>query len=137
MSERSDAPASEAHVRFERVVPILRMFDIDAARRFYVDYLGFTVDWEHRFSDDAPLYMQVSRAGLVLHLSEHHGDGTPGSAVYVDTQGVRDYHAELGTRDYPFLNPGVEEDEIGTCMTVLDPFGNTIRFNQPPPGRRS
>ena len=121
-----------APVVFSRVVPILRIFDIDKARRFYLDYLGFTVDWEHRFSNDAPLYMQVSRGGMVLHLSEHHGDGTPGSVVYVETQGVRDFHAELQRKDYPYLNPGVDTDEIGTCMTLLDPFANTLRFNEPP-----
>lgn len=117
---------------FRRVVPILRIFDIGKAREFYVDYLGFTVDWEHRFSDDAPLYMQVSRGELVLHLSEHHGDGTPGSAVYVETSGVRFYHAELAAKDYGYLRPGVGVDEIGTCMTLLDPFGNTLRLNEPP-----
>ena len=60
------------------VVPILRMFDIAKAREFYVDFLGFTWDWEHRFDDNAPLYAQISRAGIVIHLSEHHGDGAPG-----------------------------------------------------------
>jgi ribosomal-protein-alanine N-acetyltransferase len=117
---------------FARPLPILRIFDRAKARAFYVEYLGFRVDWEHRFSADAPLYMQVSRGGMVLHLSEHHGDGTPGSAVYVETEGVRSYHAELQGKGYRFLNPGVEVDEIGTCMTLLDPFGNTLRFNERP-----
>jgi catechol 2,3-dioxygenase-like lactoylglutathione lyase family enzyme len=120
------------HVAFNRVIPILRIFDIDKARQFYVDYLGFRVDWEHRVRDDAPLYMQVSRGGMVLHLSEHHGDGTPGTAVYVETSAVRAYHAELQEKGYRYLNPGVGVDEIGTCMTLLDPFGNTLRFNEPP-----
>ena len=114
------------------VIPILRIFDVAKAREFYVDYLGFRIDWEHRFDDDAPLYMQVSRDHVVLHLSEHHGDGTPGSAVYVTTQGVRAYHAELQARPYRYANPGVGVDEIGTCMTVIDPFGNLLRFNEPP-----
>ena len=119
---------------FTRVVPILRIFDIDKARQYYVDYLGFTVDWEHRFSEGAPLYLQVSRGSLALHLSEHHGDGTPGSAVYVETRDVRAFHAELSSKAYPYLNPGIGVDEIGTCMTLLDPFGNTLRFNEPPSG---
>jgi ribosomal-protein-alanine N-acetyltransferase len=114
-------------------VPVLRIFDIDKAREFYVDYLGFTVDWEHRFDDHSPVYMQVSRASLILHLSEHHGDGTPGSVVYVDTEGVRAYHAELRTKHYPYLNPGVEVDETGTCISLLDPFGNTLRLNENAP----
>jgi len=37
--------------------------------------------WEARFDETAPLYMQVSRDGLVLHLSEHHRDCCPGSTV--------------------------------------------------------
>jgi len=68
-------------VEFRRVVPILRIFDVAKAKDFYAGFLGFTIDWEHRFDDRAPLYLQVSRNGLVLHLSEHHGDGTPGSAA--------------------------------------------------------
>lgn len=31
------------------------MFDIAKTREFYLDYLGFTVDFEHRFHDNAPL----------------------------------------------------------------------------------
>ncbi len=122
------------NVTFTSVVPILRIFDLDKARQFYVDYLGFTVDWEHRSSESAPLYLQVSRGLLVLHLSEHHGDGTLGSAVYVETTDVRAFHAELRSKAYPYLNPGIGVDEIGTCVTLLDPFGNTLRFNEPPSG---
>lgn len=124
-------------VVFIRTVPILRIFDVAKARDFYVDYLGFTIDWEHRFSETAPLYMQVSRGSLVLHLSEHHGDGTPGSAVYVETRGVREVHAELAAKGYPYLRPGIEVDEIGTCITLLDPFGNTLRLNEPPRGNKA
>ena len=65
-------------VQFGRVVPVFRIFSLDKAREFYLDFLGFKVDWEHRFAPDLPVYMQVSRAGLAFHLSEHHGDGTPG-----------------------------------------------------------
>ena len=120
-------------VKFDRVVPVLRIFDADKAKEFYVDYLGMTVDWEHRFEPGLPLYMQVSRGNLVLHLSEHHGDGTPGTVVYVDTIGVADLHAELHGREYPHLNPGLDSDELGTHVIVLDPFGNTLRFNQRQP----
>ncbi len=120
-------------VRFTKTIPILRIFDVDKAREFYVNYLGFKIDWEHRFGADAPLYMQVSRGDLVLHLSEHYGDGTPGSAVYVETAGVRALHSELQPKEYRYLKPGIEVNEIGTCVTLIDPFGNTLRLNEPPP----
>jgi hypothetical protein len=66
-----------------KTIPILRIFDVTKAKEFYDGFLGFTVDWEHRFDENAPAYLQVSRAGLVLHLSEHHGDACPGSTVFV------------------------------------------------------
>jgi hypothetical protein len=57
-------------VRLDRAIPILRIFDIAKAREFYLDYLGFSVEFEHRFHDDAPLFMGVVRDGLALFLSE-------------------------------------------------------------------
>ncbi len=119
-------------MEFNRVIPVLRIFDPDKAKEFYVAYLGMTVDWEHRFEPGLPLYLQVSRGGLVLHLSEHHGDGTPGTVVYVDTTDVAGLHTELHAKPYSHLNPAVATDEIGIHMSVLDPFGNTLRFNQRP-----
>ena len=64
-----------------QVIPVLRIFDEQKAREFYLGYLGFSVDFEHRFEPGTPLFMQVSRGGITLRLSEHHGDGTPGSIV--------------------------------------------------------
>ncbi len=61
-----------------KTVPILRMFDEAKAKEFYVGFLGFIIDWEHRFEEGAPLYMQVSKDAFVLHLSEHYGDSSPG-----------------------------------------------------------
>lgn len=45
------------------VTPILRFFDEARTREFYLDFLGFDVDWEHRFEDGLPLYLQVSKDG--------------------------------------------------------------------------
>lgn len=38
-----------------KVIPILRIFDEAKAREFYIDWLGFSVDWEHRFNSNTPL----------------------------------------------------------------------------------
>lgn len=124
----------------DRVIPILRIFDQRKAHEFYIDYLGFTVDWTHQFDGAGPAYIQISRDSLVLHLSEHHGDGTPGQAIYVAATGVRDLHAELQAKNYPFLNPGVGPSPgagSGVCMTLLDPFGNTLLLDERAPGSTS
>jgi catechol 2,3-dioxygenase-like lactoylglutathione lyase family enzyme len=113
---------------FGPVVPILRMFDLAATRRFYVDYLGCTLDWQDG-EGDRPVYLQVSRGDLVLHLSSHHDDGTPGSAVLIETRGVGELHAELRAKGYAFLNPGIEPGPgNGLEMTLIDPASNRLRF---------
>ena len=117
-------------IELEPAIPILRIFDIAKAKAFYVDYLGFSIDWEHRFEPKLPLYMQVSRGALRLHLSEHHGDGTPGTAIYVRMRGVAELHAEITARAYDYLRPGIQPDGPGRGpqMDLLDPFGNMLRF---------
>lgn len=67
-----------------QTIPIIRIFDEAKAREFYLEFLGMSVDWEHRFEEGFPLYMQVSRGDLVFHLSEHSGDCTPGSKTFVN-----------------------------------------------------
>lgn len=112
-------------------IPIFRIFDVAKAKEFYVDYLGFQIDWEHRFDADAPLYLQISRAGFILHLTEHHGDCCPGSTVFVNTQGLDGFHSELASKNYQYLRPGIEIAPWGDrVMQVCDPFGNRLRFNQ-------
>jgi catechol 2,3-dioxygenase-like lactoylglutathione lyase family enzyme len=114
-----------------QTIPILRIFDVEKAREFYVGFLGFTVDWEHRFDDRGPLYMQVSRGALVLHLSEHHGDACPGSTVFVRLTGIDEYHREITAKGYGYMRPGVDVAPWNAkVMEVIDPFGNRIRFNE-------
>lgn len=110
-------------------IPILRVFDAEKARAFYLDYLGFAVDWEHRFEPGAPLYMQISRDGLVLHLTEHHGDCTPGATVFVTLDDAESLHSELAAKNYRYLRPRVEPAPWGgKVMELTDPFGNRLRL---------
>jgi uncharacterized glyoxalase superfamily protein PhnB len=113
-----------------KTVPILRIFDETKAREFYVDFLGFTVDWEHRFEDGAPLYMQVSNGSCVIHLSEHYGDSSPGSAVRIETTELDAFQQELAAKRDKYARPGPPQDTPwGTRELVIrDPFGNRLVF---------
>ncbi|OWK45388.1 glyoxalase superfamily protein [Fimbriiglobus ruber] len=118
-------------VLFQQTIPILRIFDTEKAKAFYGDFLGFSADWEHHFDDHSPAYIQVSRAGLTLHLSEHHGDACPGSTVFVWMVGIDEFHREITGKNYKYLRPGIETTFYGAkCVQVIDPFGNHIRFNE-------
>jgi hypothetical protein len=119
-------------INFDWVVPILRIFDISKADEFYLGYLAFSVDWDHRFDSNAPLYRQISRGKLILHLSEHHGDGSPGARLRVMMHGVEAFHSEISAKNYRYMRPGIETTPWGTLETgVIDPFGNLIRFCEP------
>ena len=119
-------------IQFERAVPIFRIFSLEKAREFYLDFLGFKLDWEASFGPNFPLYMQVSRDGLAVRLSEHHGDATPGSHAYVTMTGVKGLHRELNEKNYRHNKPGLQQQDWGTTeLTVIDPFGNRITFGEP------
>jgi uncharacterized glyoxalase superfamily protein PhnB len=114
------------------VVPILRILDAPKAMEFYRDFLGFSVDWEHRFGPDMPLYAQISHGDAVLHLSEHFGDGTPGAHVRINTPNLRAYHAALLAKRYRHARPGLQAQEWGEIsISMADPFGNRVNFYEP------
>lgn len=116
-------------MRLEQPVPILRIFDEHKAREFYIGFLGFKVKFEHRFEDDAPLYMGLARDRCVIHLSEHHGDCCPGAALRIATDDLDQLHQELTTKEYKYYRPGIESTPWGTRdMSVQDPFGNRLTF---------
>jgi uncharacterized glyoxalase superfamily protein PhnB len=112
-----------------KTTPILRIFDEAKAREFYLDYLGFGVVFEHRFEPGLPLYMGVARQGCVLHLSEHHGDASPGAAMRIEVDDIDALHAELSAKPYRYARPHIDATPWGTRdMTLADPFGNRLTF---------
>ena len=126
--EKQSASPTEDAIAFQRAVPIIRIFDVAKAHEFYLGFLGFGVDWEHRYGDDFPLYTQVSRGGLALHLSEHSGDASPGGNACIYMAGLRRFHRELTDKAYRYMKPGLEEIGDRLEMQVTDPFNNRLRF---------
>ncbi|MFT3699161.1 MAG: glyoxalase superfamily protein [Kofleriaceae bacterium] len=111
------------------VTPILRSFDEAKAREFYIDWLGFAVVFEHRFEPTLPLYMGIKRGDCVLHLSEHHGDGSPGAHVRILCPDLEAFHAEISAKNYKNGRPGLVDQDWGAReMMVHDPVGNVLVF---------
>ncbi|MDH4422026.1 glyoxalase superfamily protein [Bacillus cereus] len=109
------------------IIPIFRIFDIEKAKLFYLDFLGFKLDWEHRYEENMPLYMQIALNDAVIHLSEHHGDASPGGAIRVKIEDLKSYYAILSSKDYAYSKPDIEKTPWGTIeLTVIDPFSNRI-----------
>ena len=112
-----------------KTTPIPRIFDEIKAVEFYVDFLGFKIDWQHRFEPDSPLYLQVSHGECVLHLSGHQGDSMPGSALRIETDELEALQHQLLAKQYPFAHPQIQAMPWGSQdMTIADPFGNRLVF---------
>ena len=112
----------------QQVVPLLRMIDWTATRRFYVEFLGATVEWVDDSGDHTPRYVSIKLpSGARLQLSEHNGDGTPGSTVLIEVADLDRQLAELTTTGYG-APPAIEDAWAGRSITVHDPTGNRIIF---------
>ena len=112
--------------------PILRMLDEAEGRAFYVDYLGFEVDWECRFNPDAPVFMQVRLGDAHIHLDGHATEDSPRSQVNIPVLGLQNYCDLLIAKGADYPKPCIEDVRyVGrpTDMNVEDPFGNLLIFS--------
>ncbi len=110
-------------------VPVLRIFDEAKAKEYYIDFLGFHLDWEHKYEENFPVFMQVSKDLCVINLSEHHGDACPGSVLRIETAALDDYRKLLHEKKYKYSRPGIEDTSYGHReMRLGYPFGNRLIF---------
>ena len=118
-------------MNIQKVIPVLRIFDYQKAIEFYVDWLGFKINWQHTFDKNSPVYLEIERDGLLIHLSEHHGDGTPGTNVVVGVTGIEEFRTEIISKNYKYNKPGLEKTFYGSlALKIIDPFHNQVIFNE-------
>ena len=115
-------------------IPVLKMLDEAAAIAFYLDYLGYQIDWEHRFNPDiegSPLYMQIHLGGSVLHLDGHAEADAPVAEVRIPVVGLDAYHQSLSDRSDVRETPDIADPRYegkGTDLNLTDPSGNLLVF---------
>jgi len=111
-------------------IPTFRILDYQKAMDFYIEGLGFSIDWEHRFGTDEPVYMQISRNGLLLHLSENKRFQT-GVIVFVACNNLNDLYEDISKRKSNIHIAKPEKTNWQSMhMEIEDPFGNLLRFNE-------
>jgi hypothetical protein len=129
MSKSSDVPQCGFEIR--SAIPVLRMFDEAKAKAFYLDYLGFEIDWESRFSATAPLYLQIHLGDAILHLNGHATQDAPISEVNIPVLGLQKYCDYLIAKGADYPKPvAVDPRYVGrnTDVNICDPFGNWLVF---------
>lgn len=116
-------------MKFQAPTPIFRIFDESKAREFYIEFLEFNIDWEHRFSEGLPIYMQVTKGHCSIHLSGHHGDCAPGSSIRIPTEDIDEFQQKLISKQYTYSRPGIESKPWNSReMYIMDPFYNRLIF---------
>ncbi len=108
--------------------------DVDRAKEFYVDKLGFNPDHDHRVSDDIR-FVQLTPPGSACSIAIGDGvvDAPPGSVMGMQlvVPDIEAAHSQLVQR-------GVEVSDVqqfpwGSFVFFSDPDGNGWAVQQIPP----
>ncbi len=112
----------------QTVIPQLRITDSAVSLRFYGEGLGFQVDWQHRFEPGYPLFVQMTRGGQTIFLTEHSGDCQVGGAVYFLVPSADACFAEFSSRGIEATNMPADTPWGTREFVLTDPDGNRLRF---------
>ncbi len=124
--------ATQPSIRLELV--IIPVTDVDRAKAFYVDQVGFHADHDQRVSDSLR-FVQLTPPGSACSIAFGDGltDQEPGSvrglqAVVDDVAALRELLVSRGV-----AASEVDPQPWGTFVTFDDPDGNRWTLQQLPP----
>jgi catechol 2,3-dioxygenase-like lactoylglutathione lyase family enzyme len=128
-----DGPTRPTHQGLRHLA--LNARDLDAMKHFYVELLGFAVEWE---PDPDNIYLTSGRDNLALHRVAD-GRSTSGQAldhlgvIVADADDVDRWAAFLESRGIAIAaRPKTHRDGARSCY-VKDPDGNTVQIIHHPP----
>jgi len=111
--------------------------DVDRAKAFYTEQVGFVADHDHRVSDDVR-FVQLTPPGSACSIAIGEGITTasPGSVegLQLVVADIRDTRAELHARGVEVSD--VQEFPWGSFVWFRDPDGNGWSVQQLPAGDR-
>jgi len=107
--------------------PVFFVRDTPAALAFYVERLGFRVDWNHE-EDGRAFVCQVQREGFELILAQDSGKAGHGRVfISIDAEQARALEADIEKRKLP-----VRETHWGMpVIEILDVDDNELFFSPP------
>jgi predicted enzyme related to lactoylglutathione lyase len=108
--------------------------DVDRAKAFYADQVGFNADHDHRISDDLR-FVQLTPPGSACSITIGTGitDAQPGSV-----QGLQMVVSDADAARAHLIERGVDASEVqefpwGRFVFFADPDGNRWAVQQLPP----
>ena len=126
MSQNTTVP--ETLRRVECIIPILNVGDLAASIRFYVDLLGFKLDWQE------PQMASISRDGHAIMLAPRQ-QGNAGTWIWIGCDDIDGLYAHslangVTIREAPANYSWAYE------MKIEDPDGHVLRFGSEPKSDR-
>jgi catechol 2,3-dioxygenase-like lactoylglutathione lyase family enzyme len=111
----------------ECIIPILSVRSLPASIRYYVDVLGFKVDWG---GNDPSIMASVSRDGHAIMLCEGE-QGHPGTWIWIGVENIDPLFEQLSASGLNFrLKP--TNYSWAYEMRIEDPDGHVLRFGSEP-----
>jgi catechol 2,3-dioxygenase-like lactoylglutathione lyase family enzyme len=114
---------------------VLAVRDLKASTRFFIDVLGFQLD----FGDGSDGWSFLSRDHFKVSLGEC-ADATPAGElgdhsyfVYLTVEGLDQLHQELATRGAEVVSEPEDEPWGMREFSIRTPDGHRIRFGEPIP----
>jgi catechol 2,3-dioxygenase-like lactoylglutathione lyase family enzyme len=116
----------------------LPVSDVDRAKAFYVDQVGFNADHDHRVTDELR-FVQLTPPGSACSISIGTGltEAEPGSAAGLQlvVSDIEAAHAELSGRGVE-VSP-IQDMDWGSFVFFTDPDGNPWAVQQIVPRGRA
>lgn len=95
---------------------------------FYVEKLGFKIEWRHTLGPDYPVFAHLTRQGQNIFLTEHTGDCQVGGAVYFVVSDAAQCYAEFEQQCIVATNRLATTPWGTKEFLVEDTDGNRLRF---------
>ena len=119
MTDQKAAPT-----RVETMFPILNVRSVTASIRYYVEVLGFKLDW------NGPAYASVSLDKHAIMLCEG-GQGHPGTWIWIGVENVEALFAYYCARGAS-IHQELTNYSWAYEMRIEDPDGHILRFGSEP-----
>ena len=117
-------PASKT---VECIIPILRVASLQTSRKFYIETLGFKLDWG---KDPADTMCSVSRDGKAIMLCQGE-QGNPGTWIWIGVGDIKPLHEQLTRVGVKIILPATNFSWAHE-FRIADPDGHVLRIGSEP-----
>ena len=115
----------------QSTISMLRVENAGKSEEFYTQKLGFAKSWGYDPGNGEPVFLEITRDHVSLHLSEHEGDGPLGIQLYINVDDAQVLHNSLIGSDVNVVEPLYDAEWGHRVFAIEDLDGNILRFGSP------